>query len=170
MLFAFSSAASLDGSPLGFLRCLCWLWPTPATRFLFRTNLTENDMKRGENYYFNKATQEVLQFSLEKEYKDNFVFKNGIYHYVGRILGSQVISSPEDKMFNLSPLSFIQPSVDRYSPVAYSVMLYCHEAVSHHHSGTSTILESRHAAYILKVKGRDLASAISRFYICYKLC
>ena len=63
-------------------------------------------------------------------------------------------------MFDLSQLSFVQPLVDRYSPVAYSDMLHCHEAVSHHRSGTATLLESRYVAYILK--GRDLATEITK--------
>ena len=125
-----------------------------------RPHLTEYDVKRGENYYFIKATQEVIHFSSDKEYRDSFIIKNGIYHYVGRILDSQEISSPEDTMFDLTPLSFVQPIVDRYSPVAYSVMLHCHEAVSHHRSATATLLESRYVAYILR--GRDLSTEITK--------
>ena len=111
-----------------------------------KPHLTESEVKRGENYFF------------YRDYKDSFIIKNEIYHYVGRILDSQEISSPEDTMFDLTPLSFVQPIVDRYSPVAYSIMLHCHETVSHHRSATASLLESRYLSYILR--GRDLASEV----------
>ena len=123
-----------------------------------RPHLSDTDLSRGGNYFFIKATQEVLKFSPDKEYKDSFIIKNGIYHFVGRILDSQEISSPEDTMLDLSPLSFVRPIVDRFSPVAYSIMLHCHEMITHHRSATSSLLESRYIAYILR--GRDLASEI----------
>ena len=123
-----------------------------------KPHLTESEVKRGENYFFYRATKEVIQFSADKDYKDSFIIKNEIYHYVGRILDSQEISSPEDTMFDLTPLSFVQPIVDRYSPVAYSIMLHCHETVSHHRSATASLLESRYLSYILR--GRDLASEV----------
>ena len=102
----------------------------------------------------------MKKFSPDKEFKDSFIVKNGIYHYVGRILDSQEISSPEDTMFDLTPLSFVRPIVDRFSPVAYSVMLFCHETVSHHRSGTATLLESRAISFILR--GRDLATEVTK--------
>ncbi len=75
--------------------------------------LVQADVHKAENYFYYKATQEVLKFSPEKEYKDASVIKNGILHYVGRILDSQEICSPEDTMFDLTPLSFVRPIVDR---------------------------------------------------------
>ena len=123
-----------------------------------RVALVEYELRRSENYFFYKATLEVIKFSPDREYKDCFITKNGILHYVGRILDSQEIYSPEDTMFDLTPLSFVRPIVDRYSPVGYSVMLHSHEAITHHKSATASLLESRSIAYILR--GRDLASEI----------
>ena len=125
-----------------------------------RPHLSDTDLKRGENYYFIKSTLEVIKFSSDKEYKDSFIIKNGIYHYVGRILDSQDISAPEDTMFDLSPLSFVRPIIDRYSPVAYSIMLHSHETISHHRSATASLLESRSVAFILR--GRDIANEVTR--------
>ena len=123
-----------------------------------RPHLSDIELKRGENYYFLKATLEVKKFSPDKEYKDNFIMKNGIMHYVGRILDSQEINSPEDTMLDLTPLSFVKPIVDRYSPIAYSIMLHSHEAITHHRSATASLLESRYLSYILR--GRDLANEV----------
>ena len=120
--------------------------------------LVQADVQKAENYFYFKATQEVLKFSPEKDYKDAFIKKNGILHYVGRILDSQEICSPEDTMFDLTPLSFVRPIVDRYSPVGYSVMLHSHESISHHKSATASLLESRSLAFILR--GRDLATEV----------
>ena len=120
--------------------------------------LSDYDLSVSENYFFYKSTLEVLEFSPDKEYRESFIVKNGIYHYVGRILDSQEISSPEDTMFDLAPLSFVRPIIDRHSPVGYSVMLYAHQTISHHRSATASLLESRSIAFILR--GRDLATEV----------
>jgi len=125
-----------------------------------RPHLTDIEIKRAENYYFLKATKEVKKFSADKEYKESFIIKNGILYFVGRILDSQEIYSPEDTMLDLTPLSFVKPIVDRYSPVAYSIMLHSHESISHHRSATASLLESRYLAYILR--GRDLANEVTK--------
>ena len=130
-----------------------------------RPNLSDIDLRRGENYYFYKATLEVIKFSPDKEYKDTYIIKNKIYHYVGRILDSQEILSPEESMLDLTPLSFVRPIVDRFSPVAYSIMIHCHETISHHRSATSSLLETRYIAFILRA--RDLASEVAR---CCRFC
>ena len=84
----------------------------------------------------------MIKFSSDKEYKDLFLIKSGIYHYIGQILDSQDIFAPEDTMFDLSPLSFVSSIINRYSPVAYSIILHSHETVSHHRSATASLLES----------------------------
>ena len=61
-------------------------------------------------------------------------------------------------MFDLTPLSFVKPIVDRYSPIAYSIMLHSHESVSHHRSATASLLESRYLSYVLR--GRDLSDEV----------
>ena len=134
-----------------------------------RPHLTDEEIACGENYFFYKATKEVIKFSLEKEYKSCYVVKNEIFYYVGRILDGQEIYTPEETMLDLSPLSFVRPIVDRYSPVAYSIMLHAHEDATHHRCSTTSLLESRSIAYILR--GRDLATEVtkaSRFCIRHK--
>ena len=136
------------------------LFTTPPSFTSARLILDELDLKRAENYYFHKATMEVQKFSTDKEYKDSFIIRNGIYLYVGRILDSQEVLSPEDTMFDLAPLSFVKPIVDRHSPVGYAVMIHSHESISHHKSATATLRESRSIAFILR--GRDLSIEITK--------
>ncbi len=147
--------------------------PPTSTPYQFilqnRPHLTDEEIACGENYFFYKATKEVIKFSLEKEYKSCYVVKNEIFYYVGRILDGQEIYTPEETMLDLSPLSFVRPIVDRYSPVAYSIMLHAHEDATHHRCSTTSLLESRSIAYILR--GRDLATEVtkaSRFCIRHK--
>jgi hypothetical protein len=58
-------------------------------------------------------------------------------------------------MSDLSPLYFCNPVVDRYSPIAYSIMCHAHTDLVHHQSSVSTLRESRALAFILR--GRDLS-------------
>lgn len=138
--------------------------PPTSTEYPFillnRPHLTDEQIECGENYFFFKATKEVIKFSLEKEYKNSYVVKNEIYYYVGRILDGQEIHTPEETMLDLTPLSFVRPIVDRYSPVAYSIMLHSHEQTTHHRCSSTSLLESRSVAFILR--GRDLATEVTK--------
>ena len=61
-------------------------------------------------------------------------------------------------MLDLSPLSFCKPIIDRYSPVAYAIMIHCHEKLTNHKNTLVTLRESLSHAYI--IKGRDLAQEV----------
>ena len=92
------------------------------------------------------------------EYKDVTEEKDKILYYTGRILDGQEINSVENTMKDLEPLSFVKPVIDRYSPVAYSIMLYSHTSVVNHRNAVTTLRESRSLGYILR--GRDLANEV----------
>ena len=117
--------------------------------------LTDKEIREAENYYFRKATKEVKHFAKFKEYKDVTEEKDRILYYTGRILDGQEINSVENTMKDLKPLSFVKPLIDRYSPVAYSIMLHSHDAVVTHRNAVTTLRESRGIGYILR--GRDLS-------------
>ena len=108
-----------------------------------------------EKYFFRKATLEVKQFSKAKEYRDFTMMKDKILYYTGRIVDGQEVLSVGSTMLDLDPLTFVKPVVDRYSPVAYSIMIYSHESLVTHRSSTTTLRESRNIGYVLR--GRDLA-------------
>ena len=119
--------------------------------------LATHDLEYGERYFFHKATLEVKQFTPAKDLQD-VDERNGILYSVGRILEGQEIDSPCNVMIDLSPLTFVKPVISRFSPVAYSIMLFFHENVVAHRSATTTLRESRNKAYILH--GRSLANEI----------
>ena len=120
--------------------------------------ISDLDISRSERYFFRKATQEVMQFSREKDWKHKTTLKDDILYYDSRILDGQQLVSIVDNMWDTTTLSFVQPVVDRYSPVAFSIMLYCHEKVPTHWNIANTVRESRTIAFILR--GRELAKQI----------
>ena len=61
-------------------------------------------------------------------------------------------------MLDLGPLTFCQPILDRYSPVAYSIMLHIHQTVNHHGGDKTTYRRSLEVCHILK--GLALASEV----------
>jgi len=120
--------------------------------------LTEKDIQKAEHYYFLKTTSEVRTFSKHTDWKQNSTMIDGVLHYTGRILDDQGILSVENTMLDLSPLSFCKPIIDRYSPVAYAIMIHCHEKLTNHKNTLVTLRESLSHAYI--IKGRDLAQEV----------
>ena len=126
-------------------------------RFEGKDFLTRELIKLGENYFFWVATKEVEKLCSEKEIR-NTEKKGGIIYSTSRILDGQEILDPANVMLDVNPLSFVKPVVDRYSPVAYSIMSYSHVKDGLHRSASATLRESRNHAYILR--GRDLANEV----------
>lgn len=120
--------------------------------------LSTEDVKIAENYFFKKATNEVRQFSKSSEYKKCTVLKDGILYFSGRILEGQTLNDPENVMSDLEPLSFVKPICDRYSPVSYACAMHAHQKLTHHRNSIATLRESRNLVYILR--GRDLCNEI----------
>jgi hypothetical protein len=132
--------------PLGDPTAVYWAKGVPV--------LFDWDVRMAANYYFNRCYLEVKEYIAPRDLKHVDV-RNGIMYYVGRVLQGQPILAPEDVMFDLEPLSFVRPVADRYSPVAYSVMVFSHTQSETHRSATATLLASRSILYVLR--GRDLA-------------
>ena len=116
------------------------------------------ETKRAEEYFFRKCTLEVRQFSKEKDWKENSHLKDQILRHTGRLLDEQELGTMESVVMDLPPLKFVNPIVDRYSPVAYSIMIYCHRNVSRHRNSAATLRDSLDIAYILG--GRDLSNEV----------
>ena len=114
------------------------------------------------NYFFRKATLEVKEFS-GNSYKKVSTEKSGILYYSGRILPSQEFTNKielSDACLDLAASSFCVPLVDRYSPLAFSVI---NEVHWYHddarHSGSDTVYR-----YVLQIahinEGRSLVNMI----------
>lgn len=132
--------------------------PKPTVKDELGLQLTEPEISAAERYFFLKASAEVKQFSRERDWKHCTTEKNGILYYSSRILDGQELVNVENTMLDLEPLSFVRPVVDRYSPVAYSVMGYSHSDLTKHRNSITTLRESRNVVFVLH--GRDLANEI----------
>ena len=119
---------------------------------------SEDELSVAEMYFFKLGTQEVLQFCKPREYKDCSIKKDDILYFSGRVLDGQDVLAYEVVMFDLNPLSFCKPMLDRFSPVAYSIMINTHWSVANHLNAAHTFRESLSVAYI--IGGRDLAQEI----------
>ena len=119
--------------------------------------LSEYDIQRAENYYFHLATREVKKFCKPTEF-DGCEEKNQILYYTGRIIEKQEVTVVGDGFWDLTPLSFCNPVIDRHSPVGYSIVLYAHCQLAHHGNAAETVRQSRSLAFVFHV--RDLAIKI----------
>jgi hypothetical protein len=124
----------------------------------FCVTLEATDVAEAADYFFRKATKEVKRFVKPKDYKLCSIEKGGILYFSGRLLDTGKVKALEEVMFDLNPVSFCKPMVDRHSPVAYSIMLEMHWVTANHLNATATYRESLATAFILK--GRDLAQEV----------
>lgn len=120
--------------------------------------LDETDVQDAMDYFFKLGSQEVLHFSKPSEYKNCSTEKDGILYFTGRILDGKDVCALESVMFDLNPLCFCKPILDRHSPVAYSIMVETHWKSTNHLNAACTFRESLSTAYILR--GRDLAQEV----------
>ena len=118
----------------------------------------EEEMDRARKYFFQKGTLEVKHFAKQKDFKDISTLKDKILYYNGRVLDSTELDAMENVMIDLTPMSFVKPMLDRFSPVAYSLMVHCHSKLTHHRSTVATLRESYNHAYV--ISGRDLAAEV----------
>ena len=127
--------------------------------------INENEFQTALNYYFQKATQEVKQFTPVQKYEKISLEKDGILYYNGRILPNQqinAITTMSDTMRDLSSTTFHVPLVDKHSPLAYSIIneIHWHHDVAKH-CGVETVLRyTMNLAYI--IDGRELVKRIRK--------
>ena len=127
-------------------------------RAVAAANLQQNEIKKAELYFFMLATLEVKKFSKERDYKDCSSLQDGVLYFMGRILDSMEVNAMEVVMFDLNPLSFCKPMVDRFSPIAYSIMVETHWKSVNHLNATCTFRESLSQVHI--IGGRELAQEV----------
>ena len=143
---------------------LCKIWrrsadkiPTVCGKVIF--NLEQTDLAAATNIIFKIATTEVKQFCDKKDLKD-CVEEDDILKYTGRFVDGLKVENKSPLFLDVSPLSFNVPLVDRYSPVAYSIMMHAHMTMTQHGGVQSTLRASRTVAFI--IKGRDLAKEVKK--------
>ena len=124
------------------------------------TTLSTKERNEAEDYFYRLGTKEVKHFNKEKEWKEISEEKDGILYYSGRVLDGQEYNALEKVMVDLNFASFVKPMLNRYSPIAYSIMVYCHSVEAVHHNSVATLRESLQHAYI--IGGRDLAEEVRK--------
>ena len=117
-------------------------------------------MEAAERYVFSLTTKEVKKFNDMNKISEISEEKDGILYFNGRVLDEGNLKNMTDVMIDLSPLHFCKPIVDRYSPVAYSVMVHIHQKITNHGSVPTMLRESRGIVYCLS--GRDLAKEVRK--------
>ena len=125
----------------------------------FSFELGEEELRSAANYYFRKATLEVKQFCKVESYAKLSFEKDDILYYKGRILSDQgilAISPLSTAMKDLAATTFCVPIVDRYSPLAYSIVNEVHwnDTVAKHRGVETVLRYVKKIAFVLE--GRDL--------------
>ena len=122
--------------------------------------LTKEEIDDAYHYFYSKATQEVIEFSKESEYKSISKMSNGVLHYTGRILPDQRVTTGEgvtmtDVMKDLSSTTFCVPIIDAHSPIAYSVVNEVHwsHKVAKHRGVETVFRYVLQVCYILNGRG-----------------
>ena len=96
---------------------------------LISNQLSEEELKASETYFFKKGTQEIYQFIPPKKFEKFTTTKDDLLIYTGRILPEDqvtIVGCCTEAMKNLSQHSFCVPVLDKDSPVAYSITLDAH--------------------------------------------
>ena len=132
---------------------------TPSTSF------TQPILSKHENYFYQKATEEVKEFSKPSKYEKISSEKEKMFYCTGRILPNQDIQhtgNPTDIMLDLSLTSFFVPIIHKNSPIAYSIIsdIHWYHKVAKH-SGVETLMR-----YVLQkvyvIEGRSLMKQIRK--------
>ncbi|MEM7375655.1 MAG: hypothetical protein AAF587_44090, partial [Bacteroidota bacterium] len=92
-------------------------------------NSAINFNDKAKQYFFVKATEEIKAFTPEKKFSKISKTKDGILHYTGQILPTNNVTSTgkmTNIMLDLSGSSFFVPLIDRYSPIAFSIVNHIH--------------------------------------------
>ena len=105
--------------------------------------LTDEDIEDSEIYFFKKATNEIKKFNKEKFYNKFSQMKDGILWYTGRILPDDEVSITgryTAAMIDLCSSSFCVPVVDKFSPIAFSIVYDIHwNNANVKHRGVETV-------------------------------
>jgi hypothetical protein len=117
----------------------------PASAVVF----TQEELQTAADYFFR------LEFGKLSEVKHCSVEKNQILYFTGRLLDTSSLVATEKVLFDIDPVSFVKPILDKSSPIAFAVMIETHWTTAVHRSPLTTYRFSLETAYV--VGGRALA-------------
>ena len=125
--------------------------------------LTDEEIKQSKDYFFRKASQEVKKFLKPAQYQNISRELEEVLYYTGRILPEDevsIVGQATEVMKDLCKTTYCVPLMDKYSPIAYSVIneIHWHDP-SVCHSGVETTWR-----YVLKniyvIDGRSVVKMI----------
>ena len=144
--------------------------PIPPVEENITLIIPDNAIDAAKSYFFLKATHEIKNFVQLKKYKKISTISNGMLTYTGRILPTDnvsIVGNATQIMKDLSSCTFNVPLVDRYSPLAISIVNEIHWY--HHsakHCGQETVWR-----YVLQdcfiLDGKSLVETVGR---CCERC
>jgi len=124
--------------------------------------LSDEEINSSKTYFFRNTSEEMKHFHKSTFYKNISTEQDCILIYTGRILPSEnvtVVSKMTSVMKDLCSTSFYVPSIDKHSPIAYSIINEIHWYSEVKHQGVETVWR-----YVLKtafiIKGRELVKII----------
>ncbi len=126
----------------------------PAAAVVF----SQDELQLAADYFFRLGTREFKKFGKLSEVKHCSVEKDQILYFTGRVLDTSSLVATEKVLFDIDPVSFVKPILDKSSPISYSVMIETHWNTAVHSSPLTTYRFSLETAYV--VGGRALAQEI----------
>ena len=149
---------------LAVLIRVCLIWRKKCGKFNSVQGKTdvqvgEDDISRALKMIFTWTTKETQHFNKKEALKD-CIMDDGVLRYTGRMLDVCELSTPTNIFLDVDPLIFNVPVVDRYSPVAYSIMIHAHVTLTHHGGAVSTLRAAMSIAHI--IRGKDLAIEVRK--------
>lgn len=127
--------------------------------------LTEEEINAAKKYLFKKSTLELKHFTDRKKYKDVSIEKDGIIYHTERILKMEdttIVGRFNQAIKDLATTSFIVPMLEKYSPVAISIINEIHwYQPSANHCGVETTLRYvNQEVYV--IEGRAIVKSIRK--------
>ena len=121
--------------------------------------LSEDEIEESKMYYFRKATAEVKEFYKITFYEKFSTERNGVLWYHGRILPTDdmtIAGRYTNAMLDLAESTFCVPIIDKYSPIAYSIISNVHwNDKDVKHKGVETVWRQiLKCAYV--IEGRNI--------------
>jgi hypothetical protein len=126
----------------------------PASAAIF----DQEELKIAADNFFCLGTREFKKFNKLSEIKHCSVEKNLILYFIGRLLDISSLVATEKVLFDIDPVSFVKPILDKFSPIAYALMIETLWKTAVHRSPLTTYRFSLETAYV--VRGRALAQEI----------
>ncbi len=118
----------------------------------------QEELQIAADYFFRLGTREFKKFGKLSEVKHCSVEKNQILYFTGRLLDTSSLVATEKALFDIDPVSFVKPILDKSSPIVLALMIETHWKTAVHCNPLTTYRFSLETAYV--EGGKALAKEI----------